>query len=128
MRSALLLALLAGFGAPAALAAPTSDARAEIDQLFAFLGASSCEFNRNGSWYSAAQAVAHLRNKHDYLDKKGLAKTAEQFIERGASRSSVSGKPYLVRCGDGIAVESGPWFTKALVRIREPNGRSGGAK
>jgi Family of unknown function (DUF5329) len=99
-------------------AAPTGSAAAEIDHLFAYLGSSGCTFNRNGTWYSAAQAVEHLRGKYDYLLTKGFVTTAESFVDQAASRSSMSGKPYLVRCGSAQPIESGPWFHAELTRYR----------
>jgi hypothetical protein len=94
----------------------------DIEALIASIRASDCRFERNGRWYDAAAAQAHLRKKYDYLRKRGLADSAESFIERGASRSSISGKPYRVRCGGAPASESGPWFRRKLGEIR---GRSG---
>ena len=53
-------------------------ARAEVDALLARLQSSGCEFNRNGSWHSGAEAKAHLLKKLDYLEGKNLVTTAEQ--------------------------------------------------
>ena len=39
-----------------------------------------------------------------------MVQTTEQFIERAASRSSMSGEPYLVKCGNGAPVQSGQWL------------------
>lgn len=117
MRAALLLlgcVLTATVGA-APLPTP---ARAEVDALLARLQSSGCEFNRNGSWYSGADAKAHLLKKLDYLESKDLVKTAEQFIERGASGSSMSGKPYLVRCAGKAPVESARWLAAELQQLR----------
>jgi len=102
-----------------ASAAPTDTATAEIEHLFAYLGSSGCAFNRNGTWYSAAEAVDHLRSKYQYLLGKELVTSAESFIDQAASRSSMSGKPYLVRCGSAQPVESGPWFRAELIRFRD---------
>ena len=44
---------------------------------------------------------------------------AEQFIDRAASRSSMSGQSYLVRCGDSRPVQNSDWFTDELKRFRE---------
>lgn len=93
-------------------------ARAEIDALLGKLAASGCQFNRNGSWHSAVEAKAHLLSKLGYLERKDLVQTAEQFIERGASGSSVSGKPYLVKCGNAEAVPSQRWLTAELQALR----------
>jgi hypothetical protein len=96
---------------------------AEIGQLFKALEASGCAFNRNGTWYSAAEASAHLHRKYDYLSKKGLAKSAESFIDQAASKSSMSGKPYLVRCGTAAPVQSKSWFLGKLVELRQNSSR-----
>ncbi|WP_459252240.1 DUF5329 family protein [Paraburkholderia sp. RL17-337-BIB-A] len=57
----LLISLLTCFVAMAVNAAPVSPAaKAEIDGLLVRLEALVCEFNRNGSWYTAAEAVKRL--------------------------------------------------------------------
>ena len=91
----------------------------EIRHLFDYLERSNCEFNRNGSWYNRHEAVKHLQKKYRYLLKRGLINTAEQFIDRVASRSSLSGVPYLVRCGNSKPVKSSDWFTDELKKFRE---------
>lgn len=96
-------------------------ARAEVEALFKRLQASGCQFNRNGSWFEAAEARTHLLRKLDYLEGKGLVNSTEQFIELGASKSSSSGKAYLVRCGQAAVVESGPWLNGELRAIRTAN-------
>ncbi len=93
-------------------------AKAEVAALLDKLTASSCHFNRNGDWHSAAEAKTHLERKLNYLEDKNLVKTAEQFIDLGASRSSMSGKPYLVRCGGTAPVESKTWLTRELATVR----------
>lgn len=116
MRHLLLAAALAG-GLPAVAAPLTAPARAEVDTLLARLQASGCQFNRNGSWHSGAEAKAHLQRKLEYLEKKEMVRSAEQFIELGASASSSSGKPYLVRCG-AARVESKAWLGAELKAMR----------
>jgi len=111
----LILASVASLVTAAPLPPP---ARAEVDALLTRLQSSGCEFNRNGSWYSGTEAKAHLLKKLDYLEGKDLVKTAEQFIEQGASTSSMSGKPYLVRCAGKAPVESGQWLKAELLQVR----------
>lgn len=102
-----------------AAAAPMPPAaRAEVDSLLTRLQTSGCQFNRNGSWHAGADARGHLLKKLDYLEGKGLVKTAEQFIAQGASASSVSGKPYLVRCAGQAPVESAKWLAAELQQVR----------
>lgn len=97
----------------------SSAERACIDHLLAYLKTSGCDFNRNGEWYKADEAVKHLNKKYAYLLKKGLVSTAEDFIVRAASESSMSGKPYQVRCGSNPPELSGAWLTKELRRFRQ---------
>ena len=88
----------------------------EIVHLLGFVASSSCSFVRNGRSYSSTEARAHLERKYAYV--KDRVKTAEDFIEFVASRSSTSGKPYLVRCGGGKEQPSSEWFHAELERIR----------
>jgi hypothetical protein len=125
MRALFLLAFAATLANAAPLPAP---ARAEVDALLTRLQASGCEFNRNGSWYAGADAKAHLLKKLDYLGGKDMVKTAEQFIERGAATSSMSGKPYLVRCAGKAPVESAKWLAAELQQVRAARAASAPAR
>lgn len=98
--------------------APDMATTREIEQLFSVLGHSTCQFYRNGSWYSARKASAHLRRKYDYLLERGRIKSTEAFIELAASRSSMSGKPYLVKCGNAAPIQSKDWFSRKLLDAR----------
>lgn len=116
---ALLASIVLLAAAHAATATPLPPAaRAEVDALLTRLQASGCEFNRNGSWYAGAEAKGHLLKKLEYLEGKDMVQTAEQFIERGASSSSMSGKPYLVRCPGKAPVESAQWLKTDLLAVR----------
>ena len=97
---------------------PSPAARQEIVHLIDYLKSSGCQFNRNGNWYSSSEAVDHLSQKYQYLLKKGLVSSAEDFISRAASESSMSGKPYQVKCGSGAPVQSGAWLKSELVKYR----------
>ena len=101
-------------------------ARAEIDSLLSRLEASTCTFIRNGTSYPAAEAKSHLLLKLKYLEDRGAVETAEQFIERAASSSSTTGRPYLVKCGSGAPVQSGTWLRSQLQLVRS-SGRAGNA-
>lgn len=99
-------------------AAPSSTARAEIQHLLGYLEKSGCQFYRNDTWHSASEASDHLKKKYHYLLDKGLIKSAEDFIERAAAASSVSGNPYQVRCGASVPVTSTQWLSEELLRYR----------
>ncbi len=113
----MVLALLLAF--PYAWAAPPdAQTQAEISHLLTYLASSDCDFYRNGSWYAAAEARDHLQRKLDYLAKRSLVGTTEDFISRAASSSSMSGEEYLVRCPGATPVKSRVWLAEELVRYR----------
>lgn len=118
--SLVLLALPAAGGA-----ATPADAPAEIGFLLGYIESSGCEFYRNGSTYDAVHAAAHLRDKYVALGVTGKAVTAEIFIDRIASRSSLSGRNYEVRCAGQERMWTAPWLRDALARFRV-NGASRG--
>lgn len=101
-------------------AAPSEAARREIAGLIGALDGSSCRFQRNGSWHDATEARAHLQRKYDYLLKKDKVDTAEQFIERAASQSSMSGRPYRIACPGQPEQTAAAWFGARLQALRKP--------
>jgi hypothetical protein len=75
-------------------------------------------FIRNGSEYDAKAAADHLRLK---LGKAGeQVKTAEEFIEGCASRSSITGQKYRIRRADGTEMDSGDFLRSKLKEIDAP--------
>ena len=117
------LLLLAAFDI--ARAAPPPAAAREIERLIATLGATGCAFERNGSWYPAKQAEGHLRDKYQWLRKRDLVATPEQFIARAGTQSSISGRAYHVRCPGHPTVNSADWLRTRLLEMRahDPNTR-----
>lgn len=99
-------------------AAPGPKAKAEISALMESLSKSGCQFQRNGTWHDANDARAHLQRKYDYLLKKDLVDSSEQFIQRAASTSSVSGRAYRVKCA-GKEQDAAAWFGEQLRRQRQ---------
>jgi len=113
--SALVLGLLS---APVARAEPPTSVQIEVNFLLGYLEGSRCEFYRNGTWHDSKAAQAHLRDKYKYLVARNLVNTTEQFIERAATESSLSGQAYEVRCNGGAAVKSSQWLRDELARFR----------
>jgi hypothetical protein len=111
MATAVVLLLLLSMSVQAA---PSAQARREIQGLMEALSTSSCEFQRNGTWHGRDEARKHLQRKYDYLLKKNLVDTAEQFIQRAASKSSISGRAYQVRCPGQPAQPAAAWFKAKL--------------
>jgi len=103
---------------PGVRAASPTKTQLEVDFLLGYLAVSGCEFNRNGTWYDAGAAQAHLHKKYTYLAALNMVKTADDFIEKAGSESSFSGKPYQVRCNGGATVTSRKWLDDELARFR----------
>lgn len=103
---------------PCAHAAPPAAAVEEINYLLGFIERSGCKFYRNGSWYDAHRAQSHLRDKYTYLAARGRIKTAEDFVEQAATRSSMSGEEYQIQCEAGPAQPSNRWLRSALLDYR----------
>ena len=94
-----------------------SQTKAEIDELIAFVRTSDVRFIRNGSEYSAAEGADHLAVK---LARAGdRVKTTDDFINGIASKSYLSGKPYLVKFADGRTQPTGDWLRAHLGRDAE---------
>ena len=75
-------------------------------------------FIRNGSEYDAKAAADHLRQKLDYAGHR--IKTAEQFIDKLATSSSMTGIPYKIRYANGTTVESAVYFHEQLRKLEAP--------
>lgn len=118
-RSQWLIALFIGvISISSHVQAQTSErANQEISGLLSFVERSDCLFVRNGSEYPGPEARAHLEKKLNYLEGKKLIASAEDFIERAASKSSVSGSVYKVKCPTGEQLASA-WLTTELQRQR----------
>ncbi len=70
---------------------------------------------RNGREYDTRAASDHLRLKLKVTGDK--VKTAEDFITLCASKSSITGEPYLMRFADGTTVKSEVFFRNKLKTI-----------
>ena len=117
MRSLLLLVVF--FSSANGAVGSQGDPQEEIDALLTAVGDSGCTFIRNGKFYGAEKAESHLRM--NYKRGRRHATTAEDFIRRLASRSSVSGKDYLIQCDGAGTVTSESWFTERLRLQRNPD-------
>ena len=74
-------------------------AKESLEQTIAYLtgyvAESKATFIRNGAEHTPAEAAAHIKAKYEHF--KGEIKTPEDFIRLSASKSLLTGKPYLVR-------------------------------
>ena len=124
LRAMACVALALALGSPAGAAAPDAGVvDREVAGLMVALESSGCQFNRNGAWYDGERASSHLRRKYEHVRRRGALPDTETFIRLAASRSSVSGKPYRVRCGTQAPMPSEAWFLARLGLLRGPKGR-----
>jgi len=100
--------------------------QAEIDHLIRYITESPCLFIRNGTEHAAGDALTHIMKKYEYFREE--IDSAEVFIDRCASKSILSGKPYRVRCPGREPVETRTWLLEELQRFRrerhEPPGNA----
>jgi hypothetical protein len=71
-------------------------------------------FVRNGRAHSPDDAAKFLREKLKAMGSD--VRTAEDFIDKVATKSSTSGKPYTVRYEDGREVTSAEFLRNELAR------------
>lgn len=98
--------------------APESYERERL-HLLNFVIQTECDFERNGKKHSGEDAYKHIQRKYKYA--KPYISTTEQFIEYTATKSTVSGKEYLVYCGSEEPITSKQWLLDELQSYRQEN-------
>ena len=93
--------------------------KTKIDFLLHSIAEIDGVFIRNDSEHTAKEAVSHLRMKLERGMNSWFAPdkeewTAEMFIDKLASKSSLSGKPYKIKFSDGRMVLSKEWLYEKL--------------
>lgn len=83
-----------------------------INYLIGYVEKSKVTFIRNGQSHTPAEAADHIRAKYDHFKNK--IKTPEDFIQLCASKSLLSGKPYLVHPSSGKEMHMDEWLAQAL--------------
>jgi hypothetical protein len=120
-----LLALLLGCMAILAQAAPSASEQKLIDTLILRVSQmKTMTFMRNGKAHDADDAAKHMRAKFDHF--KDEIATAEDFIDRCASRSEMTGKAYQVKMPNG-AMRDAKEFLNAELRTLRRGSRKPGA-
>lgn len=99
-----------------ALAAPPPHEQSRIERLIHYVESQKdMKFIRNGSEYSCADAAKFLRGKFESMGAE--ITTAREFIERIASKSSMSGQPYHVKLSDGRLIPAAQFLFDELKRM-----------
>jgi hypothetical protein len=109
----LLLALLLPFSLKAEQK-PGGEAD-KIERLIKHIeGLSGASFIRNGSDYDAKTAARFLRGKWQREEKR--ITTVTEFIDKVGTKSSTSGKPYLIRFKDGREIPCADYLREILAK------------
>ncbi len=83
----------------------------EIEYLLSYIAASDCIFIRNGKEHQSQKASEHLAMKYNHVKKR--IKTADDFIDKIASQSSITRRKYEIRC-EGVQSPAGKWLRGVL--------------
>jgi hypothetical protein len=118
----LVLAIFASVILSSVNADVSKEQQQEVEYLMRFVKHSACEINRNGRFYTGDKAVSHIQKKYDYF--RDEINTTEEFIEYAATKSTMTGKYYLVRCGNGEAIRTKEWLLNELNSYRQKSAHS----
>ena len=75
------------------------------------------EFIRNGKSYDSRTAAEHLSMKRKKAGTR--IKTVNDFIEKLASHSLISGKPYLIRYKSGREIDARTFYKQCLAGLKK---------
>ena len=108
------MALSVGLLSLSARAETTGD---EIAYLIDTIRHSSCTFIRNGKDYDGAAAADHITAKYEHF--KAEIHTTDDFIDRAATKSEMTGAPYRLRCDGAPIVPAADWLRTTLAAHRK---------
>ena len=97
--------------------AAQADYNTEIAHLLEYVKTTECKYIRNGTSHNGTEAVSHIKKKYNYYTKD--ISSAEDFIRLSATKSTLSGSKYYIKCAGLPKVESGQWLLKELDRYRK---------
>lgn len=88
----------------------------KIEQLIATVRSlEGAAFIRNGSEHTPQEAADHMASK--WKKHSGKIRTAEDFIEHLATKSSMSGEKYMIRFSDGKQVPAADILHRKLEQL-----------
>jgi hypothetical protein len=88
-----------------------------VDYLIDYVAESGRPLIRNGKRYSSAEGAEHMQKKYDHF--RDRIDTPEDFIALAASKSLVTGKPYLVVIdAQGTTMPTSEWLEGVLAEYR----------
>lgn len=96
--------------------------KVKIDRLIMAIEVSELKFERNGKVHTSKEAAQHLRMKlknalNSWFSPATEKWTAELFIEKVASGSSLTGKAYVIITKENRRVLSRDWLKAKLLKM-----------
>ena len=88
----------------------------EVDYLIAFVSKTPCQIDRNWTLHSGPEALEHIQQKYDYF--RDDISTTEEFIEYSASKSTMTGRDYLLKCKGQSSLKTRDWLLQELQTYR----------
>ncbi len=121
--AALVLLTVGTMQSPAATDEPPATDKQKIEALIKHIESlKDASFVRNDRDYDGKAAAKFLRGK--WQANQDDIKTVKDFIDKAASVSSTTGKPYLIRFKDGKELKSGEYLLAELKKLeKKPSGR-----
>ncbi len=89
----------------------------EINHLLNYVKTTKCVYIRNGDKHDGPDAMNHIKLKYDYFEDD--IHTTEDFIRLSATKSTMSGSRYHIKCPGKPEVESGLWLLEELAQYRK---------
>jgi len=109
--------IILSLGALSSLADVPESQKHEVEHLLEFVESTRCMFERNGKKHSGEEASKHIERKYKHY--RDQIATTEEFIEYAATKSSMSGRYYLVYCETDAPVKSKDWLLEELSNYRQ---------
>ncbi len=97
-----------------------SSYQAGIAHLVEYVKTTKCQYIRNGDSHDGPMAAKHIKSKYDYFKDK--ISSAENFIRLSATKSTISGSKYYIKCAGSEKVESANWLLHELHSYRNKKG------
>jgi hypothetical protein len=113
----ILLAVVLMLVSTQALSDVPKDQSKEIAHLLKFVKTSSCIVNRNGSEHDGAGAAKHMTKKYKHFEDD--IESSEDFIRLSATKSTMSGKMYKVKCPGKSGTTTKEWLLGELKVFRQ---------
>lgn len=93
--------------------APSDKVDQKIRYLIGYVSTSGLTFIRNATEYSSGEAAEHMNKKYQHF--KDDIETPDDFIVLCATKSLLTGKPYLVVGKRGKQFRTSDWLQAELV-------------